>query len=233
MSLLDSSKYAAPVTRAAASSFGGLLATDAVLSKSNGAQIRLLAPQRVFQTLTPMISAGFKSCAQGVQQEQYLTALSGVIASVPSEIVVPELPTLLPLLLRSLDLADQRVKAATLETFAVVVARSPSALEESGHVPSLVKRLLKTASMGKSGLDKNVGADTAHARRLAVQCLFLMPSRITGSGLRTNPLLPLKREVLQGLMKVLDDPKRDVRKEAVDARAAWLRGVDDVQDESD
>jgi DNA repair/transcription protein MET18/MMS19 len=233
MSLLDLSKYAAPVTRAAASSFSGLLASDAVLSKSNGAQIRLLAPQRVFQTLTPMISAGFKSCAQGVRQEQYLTALSGVIASVPSEIVVPELPTLLPLLLRSLDLADQRVKAATLETFAVVVARSPSALEESGHIPSLVKRLLKTASMGKSGLDKNVGADTAHARRLAVRCLFLMPSRIMGSGLRTNPLLPLKREVLQGLMKVLDDPKRDVRKEAVDARAAWLRGVDDVQDESD
>jgi len=233
MSLLDSSQHPAPVTKAAASSFSGLLATDAVLSKANGAQIRLLAPQKVFQTLTPMISAGFKSSAQGAEHEQYLTALSGVIASVPSDLVVPELPTLLPLLLRSLDLSDQRVKAATLETFAVVVARSPSALEESGHVPALVKRLLKTALVLKSGLDEVAEADTPHARRLAVRCLFLMPSRITGSGLRTNPLLPLKREVLQGLMKVLDDPKRDVRKEAVDARAAWLRGVDDVQDESD
>jgi DNA repair/transcription protein MET18/MMS19 len=234
MSLLDPSKYPAPVTRAAASSFSGLLAPDAVLSKPNGAQIRLLAPQKVFQTLTPLISAGFKSSPQGgVAKEQYLTALSGVIASVPSDIIVPELPTLLPLLLQSLDLSDQRVKAATLETFAVVIARSPAALEDSGHVPSLVKRLLKTALVVKAGLDKEAGVDTPHARRLAVRCLFLMPSRITGSGLRSNPLLPLKREVLQGLMKVLDDPKRDVRKEAVDARAAWLRGVDDVQDESD
>jgi DNA repair/transcription protein MET18/MMS19 len=233
LSLLDSSRYPAPVSRAAASSFGGLLASDAVLSKTSGAQIRLLAPQKVFQTLTPMISAGFKSASQGAEKEQYLTALSGVIASVSSDIVVPELPTLLPLLLQSLDLSDQRVKAATLETLAVVIARSPSALEESGHVPSLVKRLLKTASMAKSGLDKHSEADTPKARQMAVRCLFLMPSRITGSGLQTNPLLHLKREVLQDLMKVLDDPKRDVRKEAVDARAAWLRGVDDVEDESD
>lgn len=233
LSLLDSSKHSLPVNKFAASSFGGLLAPDAVLSKTNGVQVRLLAPQKVFQTLAPLISAGFKSSSQGNEKENYLTALSGVIASIPSDIVVPELPTLLPLLLQSLDLSDQRVKIATLETLAVVTARSPSALEESGHIPSLVRRLLKTASIPKSGSYKESEPDTPKARQLAVRCLFLMPGHIKGSGSRTNPLLPLKREVLQGLMKVLDDPKRDVRKEAVDARGAWLRGVDDVEDESD
>jgi DNA repair/transcription protein MET18/MMS19 len=233
LSLLDTSKYPHPINKVAASSFGGLLAPDAVLSKINGAQIRLLAPQRVFQTLTPMISAGFRSSSQDTEKENYLTALSGVIATVPVGIVVPELPTLLPLLLQSLDLSDQKVKIATLATLAVVIARNPSALEESGHIPSLAKRLLKTASIPKGPASKDREADTPKARQLAVRCLLLMPSHIKGSGSRTNPLLPLKREVLQGLMKALDDPKRDVRKEAVDARGAWLRGVDDVEDDSD
>jgi DNA repair/transcription protein MET18/MMS19 len=66
-----------------------------------------------------------------------------------------------------------------------------------------------------------------------VRCLFLMPSHIRGSSSQTNPLLSLKQEVLQGLVRVLDDPKRDVRREAVNARGAWLRAVDDVEDDSD
>jgi DNA repair/transcription protein MET18/MMS19 len=233
MSLLDGSKYLLSINRAAASSFSTLLATDAVLSKTNGAQIRLLAPQKVFRALTPMISAGFKSSSQSAEKENYLTALSGVIATVPSDIVVPELPTLLPLLLQSLDLSDQRVKIATLETLAVVIARNPAAMEESGHITSLVKRLVRTASRSKGSASKDSEPDGPKPRQLAVRCLFLMPGHIKGSGSRTNPLLPLRREVLQGLMNVLDDPKRDVRKEAVDARGAWLRGVDDAEEDSD
>jgi hypothetical protein len=59
-----------------------------------------------------------------------------------------------------------------------------------------------------------------------------MPGHIKGSGWRTNPLLPLKREPLAGLMEILDDPKPDMR-EVVDATRAWLSGVDDVEDDSD
>lgn len=59
-----------------------------------------------------------------------------------------------------------------------------------------------------------------------------MPGHIKGSGSRTNPFLPLKRKLLASLMKILDDPKPDVR-EAVDATGAWLSGVDDVEDVSD
>lgn len=241
LSLLDASRYPPAVNAAAASSFGLLLAPDDVLSKANGAQIRLLAPQRVFRTVAPMIAAGFRSTSsssssssqQGMGKENYLTALSGLIATIPSDIVISELSTLLPLLLQSLDLADQRVKVATLQTLATVIATSPASLDESGHVPSLVKRLLKTAVISKGATNNESPPDVPAARQHAVRCLFLMPSHIKGSGSRSNPLLPLKREVSQGLVQVLDDPKRDVRKQAVDARSAWLRGVDDVEDESD
>jgi DNA repair/transcription protein MET18/MMS19 len=239
-------------SKVAAYGFHTLLANDEILSIENHAQIRLLAPQRIFQILIPLIASRFKQSSNPVEKENCLIALSGVISTVPSELVVSEFSILLPLLLQSLDLYQETVKTATLETLAVMIARSPSALEESGHVPALVKRLLSTATMSKpvmsSGRETGhesaregpdgpaqpktqgtsrapqpppIATDLPKVRRLAVRCLLLMP----------NPLLALKRDVLQGLMKVLDDPKRDVRKEAVDARAAWIRGVDDIHEE--
>ena len=233
LSLLDSSKYPQQVSRLASAGFASILAPDDVLSKTNGAQIRLLAPQRVFQTLTPLIAAKFREASSPEEKENYLTALSGILSTLPSDVVMPELPTLLPLLLQSLDLTEQKVKAATLQTFAVVIAHNPAALEESGHVSALAKRLLSTATVPKSRSKAKLSPGLPRTRRLATTCIALMPPHITGSGTRTNPLLALKREVLQGLTAVLDDPRRDVRKEAVDARAAWIRGVDDVPDDED
>ena len=253
-------------SRVAAYGFRTLLSDDEILSMANHAQIRLLAPQRIFQTLIPLIATRFKKSSNSIEKENCLIALSGIISAVPSELVMSDFSTLLPLLLQSLDLHQETVRIATLETFAVMIARSPSALEESGHVPALVKRLLSTATVSKPGTTsvwgtgnepaggnadgsirsmmqnssgapqpQRIATDVSNVRRLAVRCLLLMPAHIAaGSGSRSNPLLALKPAVLQGLMKALDDPKRDVRKEAVDARAAWIRGVDDVhEDDSD
>lgn len=247
--LLDQRKYPNQVSQTAATGFSTILAPDDILSKTNDAQIRLLAPQRVFQTLTPLISDKFRSSQSPLEKENYLVALSGVLATVPSDIVMPELPTLLPLLLQSLDITDQVVKMATLETLAIVITSNPSALDESGHIPALVKRLLSVASVPKvkkSAINPETTKVSQHqipepplatnlpkTRRLATRCLTLLPKYITESTSRVNPLLALKRTVLHGLTGVLDDNKRDVRKEAVDARAAWLRGVDDVDDVDD
>lgn len=243
--LLDQSNYPVDVSKKAAMGFVSILAPDDVLSKTNDAQIRLLAPQRVFQTLTPLVAERFRASSSAAEKENYLVALSGILTNVPSEIVMPELPTLLPLLLQSLDITDQVVKIATLETLAVVISSNPKALEESGHIPALVKRLLAVATVPKlksstfstkqhSSLNSTATpTNLPKTRRLATRCLTLMPKYITSSSTRADPLLNLKREVLHGLMGVLDDAKRDVRKEAVDARASWLRGVDDVNDDDD
>ncbi len=228
------SQHRPDVSKQAASLFRIILAPDEVMSKTNFAQTRLLAPQRVFQVLTPLIAQRFRKAPNATGKEDHLVALSGILSTVPSEIVVAELPTLLPLLLQSLDLADQNVKIATLETLAVVIANNPSALEGSGHVPALAKRLANAASIPKVASGEATPVQNLpRTRRLATRCLTLMPKHITGSGSRANPLLGLKREILQGLMAVLDDPKRDVRKEAVDARAAWFRNVDDPRDDED
>lgn len=240
--LLDESQYPPEVSRKAAMGFATILSPDDIVSKTNAAQIRLLAPQRVFQTLTPLISQKFRNSQSPSAKENYLVALSGILASVPSEIVMPELPTLLPLLLQSLDVTDQLVKTATLETLAVVISNNPAALEESGHIPALVKRLITVATVQQKQWVRTASSKTTaplpsanlpQTRRLATRCLTLMPKYMTGSGSRANPLIGLKREVLHGLTNVLDDAKRDVRKEAVDARSAWLREVDDIKDDDE
>ena len=271
VSLLNPSKYSDAVNHHSAEMFETLLASETILSKTNGAHIRLLAPQKIFNTLVPLMSDGFTGSPQdGPERVNYLTALSGVISTVPAELVVSELPRLLPLLLQSLQVSHHRVQTATLETLKTVITRSPVALADSGHVPSLTKRLV---AISASGIQKpasrqlpNISGQDAggtlevssyhplpKARQLATRCLFLMPHHLSpaslasaapsatassakpsstvSSSLMPNPLLSLKHEVVHSLAQVLDDPKRDVRKEAVDARAAWLRGVDDDDDD--
>ena len=245
----DSAIKAGKFSQYAAASFASLLASDEVVSKVNGAQLRLLAPQQVFQTLTPVLATKFRDSTDTIVKENCLTALSGVISTVPSELAMSELTTLLPLLLQSLDLTDQAVKLATLKMLAVVIARSPAALQETGHVTALVNRLLNAAMLppGYDGASRQTiktitkqmptmqptaeEKSLPKVRQMAVRCLFLMPANINDL---PNPLLAVKGDVLKCLGGVLDDPKREVRKEAVDARAAWIRGVDDVhEDDSD
>lgn len=231
--LLNSSKYSPFISRQAAPLFRILLASDEVLSKTNDVQSRLLTPQRVFQTLTPLFSRRFREASLATEKENYLVALSGLLSTVPQETVMPELPTLLPLLLQSLDISNENVKIATLETLAVVIVNNASVLEESGHIPALTKRLIAVSHFPKGQNKTSPLESLSKTRRLATRCLSLLPKYIAASGLKANPLLSLKHTVLNGLMSVLDDPKRDVRKEAVDARASWLRGVDDIEEDDE
>ncbi|GLA54433.1 hypothetical protein AnigIFM63604_000575 [Aspergillus niger] len=244
LNLLSSSSEATSTT--AARGFAILLKDDEVLSPTNHANIRLLSKQRVFTTLTPLISARIRevnvagTASTTHIKPAHLTALSGILSTIPPTLVMPELPTLLPLLLQSLDLqsADsQPVRAATLETLAVIIRdNGVSVIEECGHVQSLVTRLLKTAEHAPT-----TGAVNGPRLRVdALKCLFLLAQtpdsgaadapKVAKAG-KLSPLLPVKNQVLRALRMVLDDPKRDVRKAAVDARGAWLRGVDDAAED--
>lgn len=59
----------------------------------------------------------------------------------------------------------------------------------------------------------------------ALRCLRLFPTKIKDSA-----LLPLRAKVTSRLMTGLDDPKRIVRKEAVECKAAWAR-MDEPDDD--
>ncbi|KOC15226.1 DNA repair/transcription protein [Aspergillus flavus AF70] len=248
LSLLSSPDKVTSTT--AAHGFAILLRDDDVLSTANGANIRLLSKQRVFTTLVPLISskirevnvAGSDSPTPEHIKPAHLTALSGILSTIPPSLVMPELPTLLPLLLQSLDLQtseSQSVRIATLETLAVIIRdNGVGVIEECGHIQSLVTRLLKTAEHKPAG-DKAAAVNSPRLRVDALRCLFLLAQTpvsdapaVAKAG-KLSPLLPVKAEVVRSLGFVLDDPKRDVRKAAVDARGAWLRGVDDPPDDDE
>ncbi|EAA63784.1 hypothetical protein AN1528.2 [Aspergillus nidulans FGSC A4] len=245
--------------------FAILLKDDDVLSPINGANIRLLSKQRVFTTLVPLISTKIReininssgTTMMAAEQDKaymkpaHLTALSGILSTIPPALVMPELPTLLPLLLQSLDLQTATrdsfaVRAATLQTLSVIIRENGvGVIEECGHVQSLVTRLLKTAEHkplpAASASEKTGEGAAVNAPRLrvdALRCLFLLAQprnaenapAVAKAG-KLSPLLPVRSQVLRALKVVLDDPKRDVRKAAVDARGAWLRGIEDAEDD--
>ena len=259
LSLLSSSDPLVSTT--AAHGFSVLLGDDDVLSPANGANIRLLAKQRVFTTLVPLIatmirdlnlsSSSSNNNRASVAQTKpaCLTALSGILSTIPPSLVMLELPTLLPLLLQSLDLQSRSsvsVRAATLETLAVIIRESGvHVIDECGHVQSLVTRLLRTAEyIPPSPVSSPSSTSPYNSPRLradAIKCLFLLAKRpdaavdappVATAG-KLSPLLPVKSQVLRELKLALDDPRRDVRKAAVDASGAWLRGVEDVPEEDD
>ena len=136
---------------------------------------------------------------------------------------MPEIPTLLPLLLQSLDLdlPDTDVKGATIETLTVILVENPVAVEE--HMASLVARLLKAAAARST--ETNAGGNPPQIRQAALRCLRLAPGKVGDS-----KLLPLKGKVTWGLRGCLDDRKRGVRKEAIECRARWL-GLDEPDSE--
>jgi DNA repair/transcription protein MET18/MMS19 len=143
---------------AAARGFSILLSDDDVLSATNGATIRLLSKQRVFTTVVPLISSRIREVNIAGNADvatksdhikpAHLTALAGILSTISTALVMPELPTLLPLLLQSLDLQtldSVAVRAATLDTLAVIIRdNGVTVIDQCGHVHSLVERLLKT-----------------------------------------------------------------------------------------
>ena len=190
---------------ASARGFALLLAPDEIFRKENGAVIRLLAKQKVFNACVPTIAQECRSVDATIKPN-FLIALSGILKYMPTEVVMPEIETLLPLLLQSIDLEDLNVKAATIQILAVVSQDSPKAVE--GHIGSLVTRLLRSASSRQT--------NSTSVRVNALRCLRLFPGKVKDSN-----LIPYRNAVIRGLLPVLDDPKRYVRKEAVDCRAAW------------
>jgi DNA repair/transcription protein MET18/MMS19 len=128
---------------------------------------------------------------------------------VPPAIITPSLPQLLPLLLQAIELPDADVKAATISTLEITIAENAEVVKE--HVAGVITRLLKAACMRG---DEH--GNTPQVRMRALRCIRAFPGR-----LRAELLLPYKRRVLKELQAALDDPKRAVRKEAVDTRVKW------------
>ncbi|KAJ3721001.1 ARM repeat-containing protein [Lentinula raphanica] len=189
----------------AAKSFGNIVRTDTVLTKQNHASIKILYAQRFVGRILPRMIDGAKNASEPGKQQSYLVGLTSLISSIPKALYVHEMPTLIPLLVRGLDLPDYNIRSQVIDTFlAVAEGDSPSEII-TDHAPSLITTMLKNCSVDRM--------PSAKVRISALRYLGVMTSIV-----RYDVLHPHKATVIKQLAVSLDDPKRAVRKEAVDAR---------------
>ncbi|XP_055280926.1 MMS19 nucleotide excision repair protein homolog isoform X2 [Moschus berezovskii] len=188
---------------AAADGFSLLMSdcTD-VLTRAGHAEVRIMFRQRFFTDNVPALVRGFHAAPQDVKPN-YLKGLSHVLNRLPKPVLLPELPTLLSLLLEALSCPDSVVQLSTLSCLQPLLLEAPQVM--SLHIDTLVTKFL------------NLSASPSMAVRIAaLQCMHAL------TRLPTPVLLPYKPQVIRALAKPLDDKKRLVRKEAVSARGEWF-----------
>uniref|UniRef100_A0A4X2LJU8 MMS19 nucleotide excision repair protein n=1 Tax=Vombatus ursinus TaxID=29139 RepID=A0A4X2LJU8_VOMUR len=188
---------------AAADGFSLLMADcPDVLHRAGHAEIRIMFRQRFFTDSMPALVQGFHAAHQNVKPN-YLKGLSHVLNSLPKSVLLPELPTLLSLLLEALSCTDSVVQLSTLSCLQPLLLDAPQVM--SLHIDTLITKFL------------NLSCSPSMAVRIAaLQCIYAL------TRLPTPVLLPYKMQVIRALAKPLDDKKRLVRREAVTARGAWF-----------
>ncbi|XP_046510816.1 MMS19 nucleotide excision repair protein homolog isoform X3 [Equus quagga] len=188
---------------AAADGFSLLMSdcTD-VLTRAGHAEVRIMFRQRFFTDNVPALVQGFHAAPQDVKPN-YLKGLSHVLNRLPKPVLLPELPTLLSLLLEALSCPDSVVQLSTLSCLQPLLLEAPQVM--SLHIDTLVTKFLNLSS-----------SPSMAVRIAALQCMHAL------TRLPTPVLLPYKPQVIRALAKPLDDKKRLVRKEAVSARGEWF-----------
>ncbi|KAI8637654.1 Dos2-interacting transcription regulator of RNA-Pol-II-domain-containing protein [Parasitella parasitica] len=174
------------------------------LNKNTFATTTILYKQRFFSFCLPKLVDGFRS-AQDDVKPNYLIALSHVLKNVPKQILLNELPPLVPLLVESLSLSDAALKVSTLETFKLAVSEAADVV--APQIRAILPPLLSLLEDNRNSIRVRVAALT---------CLSQFPAFIA-----KDALGPHVNYVITQLKTPLDDKKRVVRKEAVDCRSKW------------
>ncbi|KIK80675.1 hypothetical protein PAXRUDRAFT_833382 [Paxillus rubicundulus Ve08.2h10] len=195
----------------AARALGALAESDHVLTKRNGAVLKILHVQRYFDAVLPRAQEGAKKFDGSRRETAYLIALAYLVNAVPKAMYTTQIPTLMPLLLRGLDVADPAIRSHIIHCLSNnITTASDDQSSLSTYASTLVVVMLKNCMV--------TDMPDHRVRVAALKYLSLLPGAI-----RYDLLHPYKSEVLKDLAKVLDDPKRVVRKEAVNARTNWYR----------
>ncbi|KAI5124282.1 hypothetical protein M0805_005129 [Coniferiporia weirii] len=191
----------------AARAIGEIAGSGDVLTKKNHAVIRILYAQKYFKGVLPKILEGLKDAGQSPVQKANLVALTFLISSLPHTTYMSEMTILMPYLIRGLSLADTEIRTNIINTLFVVATNGGQACTQE-HASTLVLIVLKNALPHE--------LTSVNLRVEALKYLTVLPKVV-----RYDILHPHKSFVIRELEKALDDSKKAVRKEAVDARTAW------------
>jgi DNA repair/transcription protein MET18/MMS19 len=213
--LLSNKKHGSQLAR----DFNIIVAPSDLLNKENFAVMRGPYKQRPYAICVPQILDLFKACTDSDIKSNYLVAIAGILKYTPTEVVLPEIESLVPILLQSMEAFGSGVKAASIEVLRAAIVESPSSVE--GYLRSIIKRLYARIH---NTLDQP--SDTpSTVRVIALKCLGEIPGHV-----KIATALRYKAEVLRELEYALNDIKRSVREEAVRCRFAWFSLAEKADD---
>ncbi|KAJ7020638.1 ARM repeat-containing protein [Mycena alexandri] len=205
----------------AAKAFGDIASADAVLTKRNGAVVKFLWAQKFATGILPRLMNGARNESDAVQQHTHLIALTALLKAIPNAAYAHEMDELLPLLLRALPLPDAQIRANVLETLlaAAQATHAPTTSSTSSTHATVLAEHAATIVRAVLGYTRAETELTSTRIRIsALRYLRTLPALIPYAVLH-----PVKAEALRVLGAALDDPKRAVRREAVDAREVWFK----------
>ncbi|KAL0109927.1 hypothetical protein PUN28_013521 [Cardiocondyla obscurior] len=168
-----------------------------ILITENFCDVKILYKQRVFEYLLRQ-NNNFTSTIR----QNYLIALVHLLGQIPEELLFLHLTELVPLLIESLSLNNERLVLWTLTSFKLLLDTKHEIF--SDNLQCVIPRLLQLSTYRLMDI-----------RIAAVECL---------AHYANYPVIlinPYKQTVLDKLGIIIDDRKRLVRKAAVDARIRW------------
>lgn len=207
------------VAWAAGRAVGQIGGTDTVLVKRHHAIIKPLYAQKYCNLMLPQLVDGAGDTADDRRKTTSLVGLASLIKAVPRSIYEDRMPTLMPLLIRGLELPDPDVRVNVIDTLFASASSKEAANQEAKpedrnvfaeHISTLIAATLKNSDA------KSMSA--VRVRVAALRLLGLLPSVV-----RYDVIHPHKNAVLRELVGALDDPKKVVRMEAVEARSKWFK----------
>ncbi|RZC35490.1 aminoacyl tRNA synthase complex-interacting multifunctional protein 1, partial [Asbolus verrucosus] len=170
------------------------------LSRKSFCNRTLLYQQKFFVVVSNKLSANYRP-----ELNSYLLALGYLLEHTPRQAILLQFKKILKLIILCLDECEENeVLAVILQVIRDFIVQKEKCIED--HHQEFLTRLLKLAAFDKS----------MKVRILSLKCL-----QDYTSSFPTYKLLPHKMEVLKVLGKVIDDKKRIVRREAVEARSQW------------
>ncbi|XP_021749612.1 MMS19 nucleotide excision repair protein homolog isoform X2 [Chenopodium quinoa] len=199
------------LARSAADAFHVLMSdSEDCLNKTFHAAIRPLYKQRFFSTVMPILLSAAKKTHSHTVRSMLYRAIGHVITNTPLAAILSETKKLLPLLLDVISVLSEDILNKDM-IYNLLLVLSGLLMDKFGQDTAVenVHVIINCLTGLVSYPHKMV------VRETAIQCLVAV------SGMPHTRIYPMRLQVLRALSKVLDDPKRSVRQEAVRCRQAW------------
>ncbi|CAI4064430.1 Met18p SKDI_09G0420 [Saccharomyces kudriavzevii IFO 1802] len=169
--------------------------------------VKILYKQKFFGDIFQTLVNNYRTTVDMAVKCNYLTALSLVLKHTPSKLVGPFINDLFPLLLQALDMPDSEVRVSALETLKDSTDKHNNLITE--HISTIIPLLLSLVLPQKY--------NNVSVRLMALQLL-----EMTTTVVPLNYCLSYQDDVLSGLIPVLSDKKRMVRKQCIDTRQVYF-----------